>query len=718
MDRSGAWTHFRTCNLCEAMCGLEIRLEGESIQSIRGDREDPFSRGHICPKAVALADLHTDPDRLRRPIRKTSSGWERVSWEQAFDEVAERLRTIQKQHGDTAVGMYLGNPNVHNLGSMLVLSNLVKAIRTPNLFTATSVDQLPHHFAARHMFGHYFLLPIPDIDRTDFFLVLGANPVASNGSLMTAPDVTQRLRAIRARGGKVVLIDPRRTETAAEADEHHFIRPGRDVLLLLALLETILREGLATPGRLARFCPDIAELDALVQGFGPEQVAGAVGIEADAIARLARDFARAERAVCYGRMGLSTQAFGGLSQWLVNVLNIVTGNLDRAGGAMFTRPAVDIVTAKRVREFGRWQSRVRGLPEFGGELPSAAMAEEISTPGPGRIRAMVTVAGNPVLSTPNGGRLDRALADLDFMVAVDIYLNETTRHADIILPPTTGLECDHYDVVFHVLAIRNTAKFSPALYEGAEDSRHDWQIYRELARRLASDQAPFDEDDPANRATPAQIIDFGLRAGPYGGQGLSLERLLEEPHGIDLGALEPCLPERLFTPDKTIRVAPGALTRDLDRARALLTAAGNEGSNRSKGSQGSLTLIGRRHLRSNNSWMHNSERLVKGPARCTLLMHPEDAEALGIASGDRVVVTSRVGDIELEATVSETIMAGVVSIPHGWGHDRPGVSLSIASKHAGASVNDLTDDELLDALTGNAAVNGVPVSVRAAGPPG
>jgi len=709
MDRVGVWTHYRTCNLCEAMCGLEIRLDGETIQSIRGDREDPFSRGHICPKALALEDLHNDPDRLKHPMRKTGSGWERISWDQAFSEVAERLRSIQNQYGRSAVGMYLGNPNVHNLGSMLVLSSLVKAIRTENLFTATSVDQLPHHFAARHMFGHYFLLPIPDIDRTDFFLILGANPVASNGSLMTAPGVTRRLRDIRARGGKVVLIDPRRTETAAEADAHHFIRPGRDVLLLLALLETILREGLARPGRLAEFCTDLSELDSLVEGYAPERVAPRVGIDAVEITAMAREFAGAKRAVCYGRMGLSTQAFGGICQWLINVLNIVTGNLDRAGGAMFTRPALDIVTKERVREFGRWHSRVRGLPEFGGELPSAALAEEILTPGDGRIRAMITVAGNPVLSTPNGGRLDRAFSELDFTVAVDIYINETTRHADIILPPTTGLECDHYDVVFHTLAIRNTAKFSPALFEGAEDSRHDWQIYRELARRLASDEHPFDEHHPLNQATPAQMIDFGLRAGPYGKDGLSLDKLRETPHGIDLGALEPCLPDRLFTGDGLIRIAPVELTRDLERVRGLLEEAGGNGSL----TLGDLTLVGRRHLRSNNSWMHNSERLVKGPELCTLMIHTRDARARGIAHGQKVTVASRVGRIELEAAVSENIMPGVVSIPHGWGHDREGVGLSVATTHAGASINDLTDEALLDRLTGNAAFNGVPVSVEA-----
>lgn len=703
MDRTGRWKHYRTCNLCEAMCGLEIELDGEEIQAIRGDTEDPFSRGHICPKALALEDIHADPDRLRHPLKKTPTGWERIGWDQALDETAETLEKIQHEHGRHAVGMYLGNPNVHNLGSMLVLSSLIKAIRTPNLFTATSVDQLPHHFAARHMFGHYFLLPVPDIDRTDFLLILGANPVASNGSLMTAPGITQRLRDIRSSGGRIVLVDPRRTETAAEVDRHHFIRPGRDVLLLLAMVRTILKEGLTAPGRLADFSTGLDQLEALVGDYAPERVAPLTGIEAGEIERLAREFARAQRAVCYGRMGLSTQAFGGLCQWLVNVLNIITGNFDREGGAMFTRPAFDIVTEDRTREFGRWKSRVRGLPEFGGELPSAALAEEILNPGEGQIRAMVTVAGNPVLSTPNGEQLDRAFENLDFAVAIDIYLNETTRHADIILPPTTGLECDHYDVVFHVLAIQNTVKFSPALFAPSDDARHDWQIYRELAKRLAPAEHPFDENSPVNQATPAQLVDFGLRAGPYGRNGLSLEVLAEAPHGIDLGPLESCLPERLFTEDGTIHLAPQALVDDLGRVDELFGHAGATGFD--------LALIGRRHLRSNNSWMHNSARLVKGPELCTVMIHSDDASRLGIETGQTVEVASRVGRIELEAVVNDAIMPGVVSVPHGWGHGREGVALSRASQHAGASVNDLTDETVLDGLTGNAVLNGVPVRV-------
>ncbi len=706
-ERTGPWTHYRTCNLCEAMCGLEIVLEGERITAIRGDKADPFSQGHICPKAVALQDIYADPDRLRQPLRRTATGWATIGWDEALDEAAAGLKQVQAEHGPSAVGVYLGNPNVHNLGSGLLGSTLTRALRTPNVFTATSVDQLPHHFAARLMFGHQFLLPIPDVDRTDFFLMLGANPLASNGSLMTAAGMDRRLRAIQARGGCVVVVDPRRTETAARADEYIPIRPTTDALLLLALVRTILAEGLARPGRLAEFTTGLDELWAIVADYTSDRVSPVTGIPAATITRLARAFATAPSAVCYGRIGLSTQRFGGLCQWLINVLNILTGNLDRPGGAMFTTPAFDPVDAPRAGKFGRWRSRVRGRPEFMGELPVATLAEEMATSGEGQIRALVTVAGNPVLSTPNGRQLDRALESLDFMLAIDIYLNETTRHAHLILPPTTGLETEHYDVFFHVLAVRNTAKYSPALYDPGPDARHDWQIYRALAERLATPERPYDAAHPLNQMTPAMILDFGLRTGPYGKGGLSLDTLRANPHGLDLGPLQPRLPERLFTADKRIDLLPAPLVSDLARMQAAFFdgAAPADGFD--------LTLIGRRDLRSNNSWMHNSRRLVRGADRCTVLMHPDDAAARGLADGQRVAVRSRVGCIELPLEVSADVMPGVVSIPHGWGHDRRGVRLAVAEAHTGASLNDLTDETLLDELTGNAALSGVRVRVSA-----
>ena len=498
-------THFRTCHLCEAMCGIAIEVEGDRILAIRGDADDPFSRGHICPKAVALQDVHEDPDRLRRPLRRTAAGWEEIGWDEALDEAARRLAAIQKEHGRNAVAVYQGNPTVHNHGSILFGQLFLRSLGSRSRFSATSVDQLPQMLASLLMFGHQLLLPVPDVDRTDFLLILGANPVASNGSLMTAPGIERRLKAIKARGGRIVLVDPRRTETAALADLHLPIRPGGDALLLAAIIHTLVAEQRLRPGRLAEVTNGIDVLADAVKPFSPEAVADRTGLAPDVIRDLARDFAKAPSAVAYGRVGTCTQEFGGLASWLVTALNLVTGNLDRPGGAMFPTPAVDVVAlGDRIGQrghFDKGRSRVRGLPEFGGEWPVAVLAEEIETEGPGQIRALVTSSGNPVLSTPNGARLDRALARLEFMVSIDLYLNETTRHAHLILPPTFALERSHYDLVFHALAVRNTAKFSHALFPAPPDARHDWQILLELAtaaRRGAgkrpiavADQAPF-----------------------------------------------------------------------------------------------------------------------------------------------------------------------------------------------------------------------------------
>ncbi len=700
-------THFRACTLCEAICGLEIRLEGNRITKIHGDARDPLSRGHICPKAVALQDLHNDPDRLKKPMRRTPSGFEQISWDEAFDEAASRIRAIRDQHGRQALATYAGNPNVHNSGAILFAPTLTKAIAPRNRYTATSVDQLPHHLAAYLMFGHQLLLPIPDIDHTDFMLILGANPVVSNGSLMTVPDVKKRLKAIRARGGRVVVIDPRRTETAELAGEHLFIRPGTDALLLAALVYTVFDEKLASPGRLSAFTDGIDQVQKLVQAFAPESVGEETGIAAVDIRELARDFCKSPSAVAYGRLGVSVQAFGGLCQWLINVLNIITGNLDRPGGAMFTRPAIDLLKFSGRGGYGRFSSRVRKLPEFGGELPVATMAEDMLAEGEGKIRALVTVAGNPVLSTPNGSQLDRALSGLDYMVSIDFYINETTRHADLILPPTAALEHDHYDLAFHLLAVRNTTRYSPPLFDPTPDARHDWEIFLELARRL-QEGSFFDKLRKSvtrwwmGRQRPAGLLDHMLRKGPYG-KTMRLQRLKDAPHGIDLGPLSPCLPERLFTANKRIDLIPAVITADLERLRRSLDS--------DRSSDGRLLLIGRRHIRSNNSWMHNYHRLVKGKERCTLLMHPDDASRLGVHDGDSVLIRSRVGEVRAPVRIDDGVMAGVVSLPHGWGHDRPGVQLGIAGQHAGVSLNDLTDEKCVDSLSGNAVLSGVPVEV-------
>ncbi|HXB56395.1 MAG TPA: molybdopterin oxidoreductase family protein [Vicinamibacteria bacterium] len=713
-------THFRTCNLCEAMCGIAIDVEGPRILAIRGDKEDPFSQGHICPKAVALKDVHEDPDRLRRPLRRTGATWEEVGWEEALSLAAEGLAAVQRVHGRNAVAVYQGNPVVHNYGSLLFGQLLLKSLGTRSRFSATSVDQLPHMLASYLMFGHQLLLPVPDLDRTDFLLILGANPVASNGSLLTAPGVEKRLRALRARGGHIVVVDPRRSETAALADRHFPIRPGADAFLLLALLQVIFQEERIREGRLLPLTDGLRAVAEAVGPFSPEAVAEHTGIEARAIRVLARDFAAAPAAVAYGRVGVSTQEFGGLCCWLINVLNIVTGNLDRAGGAMFARPAADIVAfADRIGQrghFDKGRSRVRGLPEFGGEWPLAVLAEEIETTGPGQIRALVTSAGNPVLSAPNGARLDRALKGLDFMVSIDVYLNETTRHAHLILPPTFALEHANYDLVFHALAVRNTAKYSPALFPAATGAREDWKILLDLATALEVARDGRRLRPALKRALlkaigPDGVVAFLLRDGPYGAgwlpfrRGLTLSAVRGAPHGIDLGALEPCLPDRLYTRGKRIDLAPSRLVEDVARARTALAAPRPTG----------LRLIGRRDLRSNNSWMHNSPRLTKGRDRCTLYMHPADARDRGLENGRRVRVTSRAGSVVAPLEVTEAMMPGVVSLPHGWGHDREGTRLTVARATPGVSLNDLTDERLVDALCGNAGFSGVPVQVAAFG---
>jgi anaerobic selenocysteine-containing dehydrogenase len=719
MTASNNSPHYRSCNLCEAICGVEITVEADQRLNIRGDKADPFSRGFICPKAVALQDIYSDKDRLKHPVRRTEQGWQRIGWDEAFDEVAQNLKRINATFGKNSIASYVGNPTVHTYGGLLFVPGFLRSLHTRNKFSATSVDQLAHHLAAFLMFGHQLLLPVPDPDRTSFFLILGANPAVSNGSMMTAPGMPRRLQEILARGGKVILVDPRQNETARLATQHLFIRPGTDVLLLLALLHVIFEEGLTRPGRLAPFTKGLETVADLVKDFAPERVAPITAINAAQIRQLAREFAAADSAVCYGRIGLSTQEFGAVCQWLINVLNIVTGNLDQAGGAMFTNPAFDPLSAPESLaprgSFGRFHSRVRKLPEFSGELPVAALAEEILTEGKGQIKALVTFAGNPALSTPNGRELDRALASLEFMVAIDFYINETTRHAHIILPPTSALERGHYDLAFHILSIRNTSRFSPPLFKPGDDTRHDWQILLELQTRM-------DHNGVAGRLKrefgkrffgPERLLDLGLRFGPYGARlnpfstGLTLRKLKKAQHGIDFGPLQPCLPDRLRTADKQIDLAPEVLVKDLARVKERLLDA-------EPLSNGHLLLIGRRQLRGNNSWMHNYQRLVKGnPAKpaCSILMHPTDAANRDLIAGQNVRVRSRVGSVVLPLEITEEIMPGVVSIPHGWGHDRTGNHLAVAQQHAGQSINDLTDDQAIDAVCGTAAFNGTSVTV-------
>ncbi|WP_444757679.1 molybdopterin oxidoreductase family protein [Pseudomonas sp. A014] len=697
--------HHRACHLCEAICGLNIEVshapDGRaSISAIKGDPQDPFSRGHICPKAVALQDIQEDPDRLRQPHRRVGERWEPITWEEAFALAAERLWSIQQAHGRNAVAVYQGNPSVHNYGLMTHSNYFLGLLKTRNRFSATSVDQLPQHLTSHLMYGHGLLLPIPDIDHTDFMLILGGNPLASNGSIMTVPDVEKRLKALRARGGRLVVIDPRRSETAAMADQHLFIRPGGDAALLCGLLNTLFSENLARGSHLP--VNGLEQVREAIAPFTAQAMSPLCGIEAGQIRQLARDFAAAGSAVCYGRMGVSTQTFGTLCHWLVQLINLVTGNLDRQGGALCTEPAVDLVASTSGGHFNQWQSRVSGLPEYGGELPVAALAEEVLTPGEGQVRALVTVAGNPVLSTPNGRQLDGALAGLEFMLSIDLYINETTRHADLILPSTSALENDHYDSTFNLLAVRNVTRFNRAILAKPEGALHDWEIFVGLARAFAERAAL----DLKPTLPPAQMIDLALRKGPRGEASswrLSLQVLDEHPHGLDLGPLQPNLATRLRTPAQAVEAAPQVLLDDLQRLARQVPMEPDQ-----------LLLIGRRHVRSNNSWMHNYHRLVKGKPRHQLLMHPQDLQQRQLEDGQWVRVRSRTGSLEVQVLASEEVMPGVVSLPHGYGHGRQGVRLQIAHAQPGVSANDLTDELLRDALSGNAALNGVPVQVEAA----
>jgi anaerobic selenocysteine-containing dehydrogenase len=738
-------TRIATCPLCEATCGLELTVEDEAVTKVRGDADDVFSKGFICPKGASIADLDTDPDRVTTPLIKRNGRFEKASWDEAFAEIDRRLPPLLDEHGRDTAAVYVGNPAAHNFSAILYGRVLLKALGTKNVYTASTVDQMPKQVSAGHMFGAALSVPIPDVDRTDHLIILGANPLASNGSLMTAPDMRGRLRAIRKRGGRVVVVDPRRSRTAQEADEHHFIRPGTDALLLFAMVNVIFEEGLADPGDLAEHISGLDELRAAAAPFTPEAAAGPTGIAADEIRRLARELAAAERAAVYGRIGTCTQEFGTLASWLVDVLNAITGNLDREGGAMFTRAAAGQTNSTgnpgsgRGFSQGRWASRVRGLGEAFGELPVAALAEEIDTPGEGQVRALLTLAGNPAVSTPNSARLAAALESLDFMVSFDVYINETTRHADVILPGTSPLRRSHYDVALYQLAIRNVANYSAPVLEPNPAVPDEWRtilrltgvatgqgpnadvdaiddfvaaeaVRRELATpgsRLEGREAAEILAELEGRSGPERLLDLLLRAGPYGDrfgedpEGLTLDRLEAAPHGIDLGPLEPRLPDALRTRTGKVELAPEPILADVPRLEAALGRSVN----------GAMVLVGRRHLRSNNSWMHNVPRLVSGPPRCTAHVNPSDAERLGLADGEPARVSSDAGEIEIPVEVTENVMPGVVSIPHGWGHDVEGVELSVAGANAGSNSNFLAREDLIDPLSGNAVLNGIPVEL-------
>ncbi|MEI7559421.1 MAG: molybdopterin-dependent oxidoreductase [Actinomycetes bacterium] len=748
-DTEREYTAYRTCPLCEATCGLELKMRGDQVVKVRGDENDVFSKGFICPKGASIGALHSDPDRLTVPMVKDGDGHREATWDEAFELAAEGLAPFLS--GDrNVIGTYFGNPNAHNLSALLYNSVLIKSIGTKTRFSASSLDQLPKQVASGHMYGSSLGVAIPDIDRTDLMVIMGANPLASNGSMMTAPDFRGRIRAIRARGGRVVVIDPARTRTAKEADLHLPIRPGTDVFLLFALLNVLLNEGFVSKGlekmgEKASLLNGVDEICAEAEHFAPETVAPKCGITAEEIRTLARDLGNADRASVYGRIGTCTQEFGTTASWLIDVLNIVTGNLDREGGVMFPDPAAGGLAGEpgkgRGIPTGRWGTRVRGLEESLGELPTAALAEEIDTPGEGQIRVMITSGGNPILSAPNGDRLEKAFAGLDFMISIDPYLNETTRHANVIFPSPSPLAKSHYDLAFYQLSIRNIANFSPAVVDLPEGFLDEWETLLKLAMIFAGQPADSDItglDDfvamevakselarhnsaaagmtpeevvsqVSDRRGPERLLDILLRCGPHGDGfglkpgGLSVDRLITEEHGVDLGALAPRLPGFLRTPSGMVEVAPPQFMADVPRVIAALNRIDD-----------GFVLVGRRHLRSNNSWMHNIEPLVKGPARCTLQINPIDAGALGIEAGGNIKVTSKAGDLTAPVEITDDILPGVVSLPHGWGHGLSGTRSDVANSHAGVNSNILTDEGVVDQVSGNAVLNGIPVELAPA----
>ena len=738
--------HTHTCPLCEATCGLLVEVDDGRVTKVRGNPDDVLSRGFACPKGLAIGELQHDPDRLRAPL----VDGEETTWEHAWSVVAERVARVVGEHGRQALGVYLGNPNVHNLAGTFYGGAVVRAAGTRNVFSASTTDQMPKQVATTYLFGDPLTVPVPDVDRTDLLVVLGADPLTSNGSLWTVPDVPARLRALRRRGGRLVVVDPRTSRTARAADTHLAIRPGTDAFLLAAVAHVLLDEGLADPGDAG---PHLAGLDALpaaLAAFTPDAVAPVTGLAADVVRWLARDLAAAPTAAVYGRIGTTTVRFGTLTSWLVDVVNALTGNLDRPGGVMFPLAAAgqknsSPTSTARAPRFGRWTSAERGLPELFGELPTAALAEEILG---GHVRGLVTIAGNPALSAPDGGRLAKALDGLDLLVCVDLYRSETAARADVVLPVPGPLARPHYDLLFSQLSCRNVAHFSPGVLP--PDVEPEWRTLCRLAgvlqtlqpqvdpgavddlvlstvlgRHVAAEASPVHGRDVAELAavvstgadgTPrrgeVRLLDVELRLGPYGDgfgaspDGLTLDRLAAHPDGLDLGPLAPRLPGVLRTPSRRVELAPEPLLADLERLRSALAEAAGDG----------LVLVGRRHLRSNNSWAHNVPSLVGGSNTCALQIHPVDAAARGLTDGARVVVTSSAGSVETVAEVTDRIRPGVVSLPHGWGHDVAGAGLSVARTadgDGGANVNVLTPPDV-DPLSGTAVLNGFAVEVAAA----
>jgi anaerobic selenocysteine-containing dehydrogenase len=696
------------------MCGLKITYNSpiltENDIKVSADKLDPFSQGAICPKSQALPALQFDKEKLRYPLAKIDGEFKEVSWDEAYDLVEKGIKKVRSKYGADSIASYLGNPIVHNLGMMLFIKTFTKSLGSKNIFSATSMDQLPHHFVSHFMFGHEMRIPVPDIDNTNYMIIMGANPIESNGSIMSSAGVKKRLKNITQNDGKVILIDPRKTETAKVASEHHYIQPEADMYFLLALLHICFRDEKTDLKHLKVFLKNIDKIKKISKELAPKKASQLTGIDEETIERVAKEFFDAPRAVIYGRLGVCTQSYGGLNQWLINLLNILSGNFDTKGGMMFPTPAIELVRDKKQTNiFGRWSSRVAGLKEFAGELPVSAMLSEFETEGEGQIKAFVTVCGNPVLSSPNGGRLDKALKNLEFMVSIDNYINETSRDADVILPTPSGLEIEHYDLIFNTISVNNNAKFSEALITPKNDRPYDWQVLKELSKRVNENGLSFID----RFMTPKRVINFGLLMGPYGKlsspkrffSGLNLQKLIDSKHGISLGSLKPSLPNSLITDDKKIDLAPDIFIKALKNAL--------ESEQKPPLDKNEFILIGRRNLLSTNTWMHQVQKLSSHKnTRCTALINKKDAEALGFKNAQNVSIKSDVGEIIIPLEITDNIMSGVISIPHGFGHNKPGTKISHAEANAGVSINNLIDNTRVDALTGNAALTGQRVSLN------
>ncbi|MBK8590360.1 MAG: molybdopterin-dependent oxidoreductase [Sandaracinaceae bacterium] len=694
------------CTLCDAHCGLRVRVDQGRVVEVRGDVSDPFTRGHICPKAAALGDLMDDPDRVRTPLKRVGRDFVPVSWEEALGDIGQRLAAIRARDGADAVATYLGNPTAHDYGAALASTVLRAVLGGRNHFSAASLDNLPRVVASATLFGSPAAVPVPDLDHTEHLLVIGANPLVSNGSGMVSPDITRRLRAIQERGGRIVVVDPRRTETAAIADQHHFIRPGSDAFLLLAMMERLFATGVAAR---SPFCRDAGfeALGAAVREFTAERVAARVGLPAATIHALADDLASARRAICYGRMGTCVQEHGTTTTILLDLVNALTGNLDREGGVRFATPAIDLVriSALAGAQLKPGCSRVAKRPSFLGELPVAALLEELEAPGPGQIKALIVNAGNPVLSNPDGSRVGAALQELDLLVSIDLFVNETSCLAHYILPTPVALERAHYPMLFAGQGVRNFASFDGPVVPAPKDTREGWDVLLELAERvLAARGLPQRAAALAitglRRARPERILDLLLRVGPQRHRKLTLASLQAAGTTVDLGPLEARLGDILRYSHRSLDLFPALLASELGNLGAQLSEPVTP-----------LVLISRRTLRSNNSWMHNAPRLMRGASRCTLEVHPTDAERCQVQDGAIATLRSDVGSVDVPVRVTDDIMPGVVCLPHGFGHGRAGTRLGVASAQPGASVNDVIDARRVDRLSGTSALSGQPVQL-------